>query len=38
MKKIRKAVFSCGRHAKAWLNAGYAGLACAENGFQGSMK
>jgi len=33
MKKVRKAVFSYGRHAGAWLNAGYAGLACAEDRF-----
>jgi hypothetical protein len=38
MKKVRKAVFGCGRHAGVWLNAGCAGLACAENGFQGKMK
>jgi hypothetical protein len=38
MKKVKKAVFGCGRHAKAWLNAGCAGLACAGNGFQASMK
>lgn len=35
MKKVRKAVFGFGRHADAWLNAGFAGLACAEDSLQG---
>jgi hypothetical protein len=35
MKKVRKAVFGFGRHAGAWLNAGFAGLAYAENSLQG---
>jgi hypothetical protein len=38
MKKVRKAVFSSGHHAGAWLNTDCVGLACAENGFQGEMK
>jgi hypothetical protein len=33
MKKVRKAVFGFGRYADASLNAGCAGLACAENRF-----
>jgi hypothetical protein len=35
MKKVRKAVFGFGRDAKASLNAGYAGLACAEDSLEG---
>jgi hypothetical protein len=33
MKKVRKVVFGCGRHAGAWLNTGCAGLAFAEDRF-----
>lgn len=38
MKKVRKAVFGFGRSCKQLLNAGCAGLACAEHGLQGVMK
>ena len=33
MKKLRKAVFGCGRHANAWFNTGCAGLAFTEDSF-----
>jgi hypothetical protein len=38
MKKVRKAVFGFGRSADAALNTGCAGLACAEDSFQGEGK
>jgi hypothetical protein len=38
MKKVRKAAFGFGRYAVATLNAGCAGLAFAEDSFQGDGK